>query len=328
MNVTNDGTVGDVGCFPSLHVYTFLVDWLVCALLPHHIGADSLHPYSYKEDGEHSYRLLNSLMRPFSRQRGIAIAPTDSLSRRSIKSEFVMAANKVDDVIEEEVDLNLCLGGQGTASEPQGKRPKVASFALDCDSLFPSAPSLESRPISMTERMPNSSGHYVCSISDDDGSLFISDSSKMEVDENVSQEMDDQEIQMDLTDDLLHLVLSFLDHDNLCRAAKVCRQWRVASAHEDFWRSLNFENRNISPQQYERVHMLWNRSIFYLDEAEYVIACSFMLCDLDFEPLSLSLSFMPSCDLVSFTNILILCLILKASNQSLRKSLSLNLELS
>ncbi|GJU21173.1 hypothetical protein Tco_1154515 [Tanacetum coccineum] len=59
-----------------------------------------------------------------------------------------------------------------------------------------------------------------------------------------------------------------------------------------------------------------------------IIACSFMLCDLDFEPLSLSLSSLPSCDLVSFTNILILCLILKASNQSLRKSLSLNLELS
>ncbi|GJR29939.1 reverse transcriptase domain-containing protein [Tanacetum coccineum] len=37
-------------------------------------------------------------------------------------------------------------------------------------------------------------------------------------------------------------------------------------------------------------------------------ACSFMLCDLDFEPLSLSLSSMPSCDLVSLTNILILCL--------------------
>ncbi|GKC82561.1 hypothetical protein Tco_1138278, partial [Tanacetum coccineum] len=46
--------------------------------------------------------------------------------------------------------------------------------------------------------------------------------------------------------------------------------------------------------------------------------CSFMLCDLDFEPLTLSLTSIPSCDLVSFTNILILCLILKASNQSLR----------
>ncbi|GJZ86593.1 hypothetical protein Tco_0658203 [Tanacetum coccineum] len=49
---------------------------------------------------------------------------------------------------------------------------------------------------------------------------------------------------------------------------------------------------------------------------------------LPFEPLTLSLTSMPSCDLESLTNILILCLILKASNQSLRKSLSLNLELS
>ncbi|GJV37498.1 hypothetical protein Tco_1409975 [Tanacetum coccineum] len=59
-----------------------------------------------------------------------------------------------------------------------------------------------------------------------------------------------------------------------------------------------------------------------------VLACSFMLYDLDLEPLSLSLSSLTSCDLVSLTNILILCLILKASNQSLRKSLSLKLELS
>ncbi|GJT29770.1 hypothetical protein Tco_0910045 [Tanacetum coccineum] len=35
-------------------------------------------------------------------------------------------------------------------------------------------------------------------------------------------------------------------------------------------------------------------------------ACSFMLCDIDFEPLSLSLSSLPSCDLVSLTNMLIL----------------------
>ncbi|GKC54860.1 integrase, catalytic region, zinc finger, CCHC-type containing protein [Tanacetum coccineum] len=47
-----------------------------------------------------------------------------------------------------------------------------------------------------------------------------------------------------------------------------------------------------------------------------------------FEPLTLSLTSMPSLDLESLTNILILCLILNASDQSLRKSLSLNLELS
>jgi hypothetical protein len=46
-------------------------------------------------------------------------------------------------------------------------------------------------------------------------------------------------------------VFSFLDPINLCRAAMVCRQWRAASAHEDFWRCLNFENRNISVEQCE-----------------------------------------------------------------------------
>ncbi|GJV05072.1 zinc finger, CCHC-type containing protein [Tanacetum coccineum] len=41
-------------------------------------------------------------------------------------------------------------------------------------------------------------------------------------------------------------------------------------------------------------------------ETRGVTACSFMLCDLDFEPLSLSLSSLPSCDLMSLTNMLIL----------------------
>ncbi|KAF8370135.1 hypothetical protein HHK36_031830 [Tetracentron sinense] len=62
--------------------------------------------------------------------------------------------------------------------------------------------------------------------------------------------MEDLEIRMDLTDDLLHMVLSFLDNISLCRAARVCRQWRAASAHEDFWRCLNFKNRNISSLQF------------------------------------------------------------------------------
>ncbi|KAK6912876.1 F-box domain [Dillenia turbinata] len=68
-----------------------------------------------------------------------------------------------------------------------------------------------------------------------------------------SMSIEDSEIRMDLTDDLLHMVFSFLDHINLCRAAIVCRQWRAASAHEDFWRCLNFENRNISVEQFEDI---------------------------------------------------------------------------
>ncbi|KAK7310685.1 hypothetical protein RJT34_08344 [Clitoria ternatea] len=62
---------------------------------------------------------------------------------------------------------------------------------------------------------------------------------------------EDLEVRMDLTDDLLHMVFSFLDHPNLCKAAGVCKQWRAASTHEDFWKSLNFEDRNISVEQFE-----------------------------------------------------------------------------
>ncbi|KAF2285042.1 hypothetical protein GH714_037530 [Hevea brasiliensis] len=68
-------------------------------------------------------------------------------------------------------------------------------------------------------------------------------------DEGGTSKSEDLEVRMDLTDDLLHMVFSFLDHINLCQAAMVCRQWRAASAHEDFWRCLNFENRNISVEQ-------------------------------------------------------------------------------
>ncbi|XP_047320069.1 F-box/LRR-repeat protein 15-like [Impatiens glandulifera] len=70
------------------------------------------------------------------------------------------------------------------------------------------------------------------------------------VDESDDQGFEDFITRMDLTDDLLHMVFSFLKHVDLFRAAMVCRQWRSASAHEDFWRYLNFENRNISLEQF------------------------------------------------------------------------------
>ncbi|KAE9586892.1 putative F-box domain, leucine-rich repeat domain, L domain-containing protein [Lupinus albus] len=66
-------------------------------------------------------------------------------------------------------------------------------------------------------------------------------------------EVEDTNVTMDLSDDLLHMVFSFLDHTNLCKAALVCKQWRTSSAHEDFWKSLNFANRNISVEQFEDI---------------------------------------------------------------------------
>ncbi|XVE53839.1 hypothetical protein DITRI_Ditri03aG0034200 [Diplodiscus trichospermus] len=83
-----------------------------------------------------------------------------------------------------------------------------------------------------------------------DGHPFDANGGKDEEDEGCLR-TEDFEIRMDLTDDLLHMVFSFLDHHNLCHAAMVCRQWRAASSHEDFWRFLNFENRNISLEQFE-----------------------------------------------------------------------------
>ncbi|XP_047322294.1 F-box/LRR-repeat protein 15-like [Impatiens glandulifera] len=73
------------------------------------------------------------------------------------------------------------------------------------------------------------------------------------VDESNDPGFENLETRMDLTDDLLHMVFSFLEHIDLCGAAMVCKQWRAASAHEDFWRLLNFENRKISLEQFEDI---------------------------------------------------------------------------
>ncbi|KAL4318547.1 hypothetical protein GQ457_18G002000 [Hibiscus cannabinus] len=105
------------------------------------------------------------------------------------------------------------------------------------------------RDYNINQGSPNSSNNGIF-----DQNFILNDGSAEnpgngEIDENPSTE--DSEIQMDLTDDLLHMVFSFLDHGNLCHAAIVCRQWKAASTHEDFWRCLNFENRNISIEQFE-----------------------------------------------------------------------------
>ncbi|KAK9683909.1 hypothetical protein RND81_10G174200 [Saponaria officinalis] len=76
-----------------------------------------------------------------------------------------------------------------------------------------------------------------------------------------TSDMDGMEIRMDLSDDLLHMVFSFLGHGDLCRSAMVCKQWRVASAHEDFWRLLDFENRNVSVEQLEDICFRYPRAI-------------------------------------------------------------------
>ncbi|AQK65583.1 F-box/LRR-repeat protein 15 [Zea mays] len=60
-------------------------------------------------------------------------------------------------------------------------------------------------------------------------------------------------IRMDLSDDLLHLIFSFLGQKDLCRAGVTCKQWRSASVHDDFWKCLKFENTRISLQNFVNI---------------------------------------------------------------------------
>ncbi|KQJ96636.1 F-box/LRR-repeat protein 15 isoform X1 [Brachypodium distachyon] len=60
-------------------------------------------------------------------------------------------------------------------------------------------------------------------------------------------------IRMDLSDDLLHLIFSFLCQKDLCRAGAACKQWQSACIHEDFWKCLKFENTRISLQNFVNI---------------------------------------------------------------------------
>ncbi|KAJ1257041.1 hypothetical protein BS78_K228700 [Paspalum vaginatum] len=67
------------------------------------------------------------------------------------------------------------------------------------------------------------------------------------------RDSEDVGIRMDLSDDLLHLIFSFLGQKDLCRAGAACKQWRSASVHDDFWKSLKFENTRISQQNFVNI---------------------------------------------------------------------------
>ncbi|KAL0372219.1 UNVERIFIED_CONTAM: F-box/LRR-repeat protein 15 [Sesamum calycinum] len=182
-------------------------------------------------DGEKSHDLLQRI--------------TDVESRCPTTGGSEIQGLKVD------VNLNLGLGDEPSSStstaiamgrenclgDTQNKRPKVHSFSLDWGTSF-------ENEIHYFAPVHEEIGDKVVpgsTIAGDDGGKN-SDSLKMG---------DSLEVRMDLTDDLLHMVFSFLDHVDLCHAARVCKQWRDASSHEDFWRYLNFENRPISVQQFE-----------------------------------------------------------------------------
>ncbi|KAF0893911.1 hypothetical protein E2562_031444 [Oryza meyeriana var. granulata] len=74
-----------------------------------------------------------------------------------------------------------------------------------------------------------------------------------DVENSDGKNSEDVEIRMDLSDDLLHLIFSFLGQRDLCKAGASCKQWRSASIHEDFWKCLKFENTRISLQNFVNI---------------------------------------------------------------------------
>ncbi|ONM06638.1 F-box/LRR-repeat protein 15 isoform X2 [Zea mays] len=94
-------------------------------------------------------------------------------------------------------------------------------------------------------------------------SLFANDGSESPRDAN-NEQVDDAEnsggrnsvdvgIRMDLSDDFLHMIFSFLDQKDLCRAGVTCKQWRSASVHDDFWKCLKFENTSVSLENFVNI---------------------------------------------------------------------------
>ncbi|BFG18060.1 hypothetical protein CerSpe_043340 [Prunus speciosa] len=196
------------------------------------------------------------------------------------------------------------------------KRAKVHSFSHDvhCAMVISSGAGNSSSSadrdyrINQGSNVPYKSETFFQNFTPNNGgeeSPFDSGSGKDdEGDKSGTSKTEDLEVRMDLTDDLLHMVFSFLDHINLCRAAIVCRQWRAASAHEDFWRCLNFENRNISLEQFEdicwrypnatelnisgtpTIHLLVMKAISSLRNLEVLILGKGQLGDLFFHSLA------------------------------------------
>ncbi|KAJ6924275.1 F-box/LRR-repeat protein 15 [Populus alba x Populus x berolinensis] len=153
-------------------------------------------------------------------------------------------------------------GNGGRDRDSHNKRAKVYSYSNDCqyaalmasDAGNSTSSADRHLGLSQSSSIPSNNEifyhNFMWNNNSDDNPIY-SNGARDDGDDSSTSKSEDLEVRMDLTDDLLHMVFSFLDHINLCRAAMVCRQWRAASAHEDFWRCLNFENRNISVEQFE-----------------------------------------------------------------------------
>ncbi|XP_072990666.1 F-box/LRR-repeat protein 15 [Typha latifolia] len=160
-----------------------------------------------------------------------------------------------DEDFPEVVGIN---GGWDMERDSQHKRPKVIDFGEACHCTDASSSGAEASALlnagehnaqSSSVLSENEMAYYLSLFSNDGYDKKprdATDGGGADGNSSGSRNVEDIEIRMDLSDDLLHLIFSFLGQKDLCRAGATCKQWLSASAHEDFWRCLKFENTGIS----------------------------------------------------------------------------------
>ncbi|WOL09380.1 hypothetical protein Cni_G18133 [Canna indica] len=161
-----------------------------------------------------------------------------------------------DATLQEEVCFEMERGGPEMDKDTQHKRPKVFA-SVD----FPSSSGAEGTnqpaiveyvPESPSRLSENELAYYLSLFSNSDAvgnPDNLSHGGGTCEDKSNVRNTEDLEVRMDLSDDLLHLIFSFLDQKDLCRAGATCKQWLAASTHEEFWRCLQF-NTAISQQNF------------------------------------------------------------------------------
>ncbi|XP_020256791.1 F-box/LRR-repeat protein 15-like isoform X2 [Asparagus officinalis] len=176
--------------------------------------------------------------------------------------ETFMCRSELRNVLQTSLEAGIKHADSGLDGCRDYKRPKVLGFTptmhhTSSGNEASVPPASGDHVNSQASLFPSDTGSsWKCRDQDDGGGkMSMNSNAGGDDDENEpsASKAEDIEIRMDLTEDLLHLVFSFLSLKDLCKAGATCKQWQIASVHEDFWRCLNFEDTGISQNNFEAI---------------------------------------------------------------------------
>ncbi|CAL9208722.1 F-box/LRR-repeat protein 15-like [Musa acuminata AAA Group] len=157
------------------------------------------------------------------------------------------------------VSRDICLEMSNSECQrfAQQKRRKVLASPEDATfflaEVTAAAVAIDFIPLSSSYSVEDKKAYHLSIFSSDDAFVKSSntiDGVGFDGDTITAISAKNVEFRMDFSDDLLHLIFSFLEQKDLCRAGATCKQWLAASTHENFWRCLEFENIRISQQNF------------------------------------------------------------------------------